>query len=68
MQNLSIRARLALAMAFLGSMLSLSVGFGLHGTSATHESARDIAENSLSAVNALGISSHTTTRARLSLD
>ncbi|WP_244851693.1 Tar ligand binding domain-containing protein [Caballeronia sp. SL2Y3] len=68
MQNLSIRARLALAMAFLGLLLTFSVGFGLHGISAIDASARDIAENSLSAVNAVGISSHMTARARLSLD
>ncbi|WP_250475739.1 methyl-accepting chemotaxis protein [Caballeronia sp. GAFFF1] len=68
MNNLSIRARLALTMAFLGLMLTLSVGFGLYGISAIHASARDVAENSLPAVNALGISSNFTARARLSLD
>ncbi|WP_248323402.1 methyl-accepting chemotaxis protein [Caballeronia sp. Sq4a] len=68
MKNLSIRARLALTMAFLGLMLTLSVSFGLYGISAIHASARDIAENSLPAVNALGISSNFTARARLSLD
>ncbi len=68
MKNLSIRARLALTMAFLGLMLTFSVGFGLYGISAIHASARDIAENSLPAVNALGISSNFTARARLSLD
>ncbi|MFM0053182.1 methyl-accepting chemotaxis protein [Caballeronia grimmiae] len=68
MKNLTIRARLALTMAFLGFLLALSVGFGLYGISATYSSAKDIADNSLPAVNALGISNNYIARARLALD
>ncbi|BAO93120.1 methyl-accepting chemotaxis protein [Caballeronia cordobensis] len=68
MNNLTIRARLALTMAFLGFLLALSVGFGLYGVSATYSSAKDISDNSLPAVNALGISNNYIARARLALD
>ena len=68
MKNLTIRARLALTMAFLGFLLALSVGFGLYGITATYSSAKDIADNSLPAVNALGISNNYIARARLALD
>jgi len=68
MKNLTIRARLALTMAFLGFLLALSVGFGLYGISATYSSAKDISDNSLPAVNALGISNNYIARARLALD
>ncbi|WP_250508015.1 methyl-accepting chemotaxis protein [Caballeronia sp. GAFFF3] len=68
MKTLTIRARLALTMAFLGLMLALSVGFGLYGITAIHASAKDIAANSLPAVNALGISNNYVARARLALD
>ncbi|SAL07443.1 methyl-accepting chemotaxis sensory transducer [Caballeronia arationis] len=68
MKNLTIRARLALTMVFLGFLLALSVGFGLYGITATYSSAKDIADNSLPAVNALGISNNYIARARLALD
>ncbi|MDR5880452.1 methyl-accepting chemotaxis protein [Caballeronia sp. LZ032] len=68
MKNLTIRARLALTMAFLGFLLVLSVGFGLYGISATYSTAKDISDNSLPAVNALGISNNYIARARLALD
>src|ERR1044072_9385928 len=68
MKNLTIRARLALTMAFLGFLLALSVGFGLYGINATYSSAKDISDNSLPAVNALGISNNYIARARLALD
>ncbi|WP_284508582.1 methyl-accepting chemotaxis protein [Caballeronia sp. INML2] len=68
MKNLTIRARLALTMAFLGFLLALSVGFGLYGIVTTYSSAKDISENSLPAVNALGISNNYIARARLALD
>ncbi|GGD97132.1 methyl-accepting chemotaxis protein [Caballeronia grimmiae] len=68
MKNLTIRARLALTMAFLGFLLALSVGFGLYGITTTYSSAKDIADNSLPAVNALGISNNYIARARLALD
>ena len=42
MNNLTIRARLALTMAFLGFLLALSVGFGLYGVSATYSSVKDL--------------------------
>ncbi|SAK52615.1 methyl-accepting chemotaxis sensory transducer [Caballeronia glebae] len=68
MKNLTIRARLALTMIFLGFLLALSVGFGLYGIGATYSSTKDISENSLPAVNALGISNNYIARARLALD
>ncbi|GGD70260.1 methyl-accepting chemotaxis protein [Caballeronia grimmiae] len=68
MKNLTIRARLALTMAFLGLLLALSVGFGLYGIASIHASAKDIAANSLPAVNALGIANNYIARARLALD
>ncbi|SAK46787.1 methyl-accepting chemotaxis sensory transducer [Caballeronia fortuita] len=68
MKTLTIKARLALTMAFLGLLLALSVAFGLYGISAIHASAKDIGTNSLPAVNALGLSINYVARARLSLD
>ncbi|VXC78261.1 Methyl-accepting chemotaxis protein I [Burkholderia sp. 8Y] len=68
MKNLSIRARLALTMTFLGLVLALSVGFGLYGIGAVYATAKDFSANSLPAVNALGLSNNYIARARLALD
>uniref|UniRef100_E1TIK8 Methyl-accepting chemotaxis sensory transducer n=1 Tax=Burkholderia sp. (strain CCGE1003) TaxID=640512 RepID=E1TIK8_BURSG len=68
MKNLSIRARLALTMSFLGILLWLAIGFGLYGISVLNTSAKDMSSNSLPAINALGLSDLLVARSRLLLD
>jgi methyl-accepting chemotaxis protein-1 (serine sensor receptor) len=68
MKTLTIRARLALIMTFLGFLLCLSVGFGLYGINTIQASAKDVSLSSLPSVNALGVSDNLMARARLSLD
>ncbi|MDR5773204.1 MULTISPECIES: methyl-accepting chemotaxis protein [unclassified Caballeronia] len=68
MKSLTIRARLALTMIFLGVLLSLSVGIGLYGMATIKASARDVSLSTLPSVNALGVSDVYLNRARVLLD
>jgi methyl-accepting chemotaxis protein I, serine sensor receptor len=68
MKTLSIRARLALTMSFLGVLLCVCVGFGQYGMTAINASAKDVGLNTLPSVNALGVSDVSLNRARVLLD
>src|SRR4051794_24495664 len=68
MSNLTIRARLALTMTFLGVLLCVCVGLGLYGMATINASAKDVSLMTLPSVNALGMSDVFLARARLSLD
>lgn len=68
MKTLTIRARLALTMTFLGVLLFLCVSLGLYGMAAINASARDVSLNTLPSVNALGVSDVYLNRARVLLD
>ncbi|WP_160321522.1 methyl-accepting chemotaxis protein [Caballeronia cordobensis] len=68
MNNLTIRARLALVMTFLAFFLCLCVGLGLYGMSVIYDSAKDVGTNSLPAIDALGTSEVYLNRARVLLD
>ncbi|MDR5741265.1 MULTISPECIES: methyl-accepting chemotaxis protein [unclassified Caballeronia] len=68
MNTLTIRARLALTMTFLGCLLCVCVGFGLYGMNAIDASARDLGLSTLPSVNALGVSDIYLSRARMQLD
>ncbi|WP_284508067.1 methyl-accepting chemotaxis protein [Caballeronia sp. GAOx1] len=66
--TLSIRARIALTMTFLGALLCLCVAFGLLGMNSINSSAKDVSNNTLPSINALGVSDVYLGRARLALD
>jgi methyl-accepting chemotaxis protein-1 (serine sensor receptor) len=68
MKTLTIRARLARTMTFLGILLCFSVGLGLYGMNAINASAKDVSLSTRPSVDALSNSSGYIGRARLSLD
>lgn len=66
--SISIRARLAATMGFLGILLAVTTSFGLYGMSTINSSAEDMSRNSLPSVNALGNAEILVARSRLVLD
>ena len=68
MKDLSIRARLAVCMAFLGVLLVAAVLLGLYGMSVINQAVTDLSENSLRGIDALANAETYMARSRLVFD
>lgn len=68
MKDITIRARLAVCMAFMGVLLIASVSLGLYGMNAISQSVTDISDNPLRGLDALANAETYMARARLVLD
>jgi methyl-accepting chemotaxis protein-1 (serine sensor receptor) len=68
MKGLTIRARLAFTMLFLGTLLFAIAGLGLYGIRSSNASADDLATNLLPSTKAIAAAETLMARARLALD